>query len=93
MEKVKVRFLRNDKEIKKGDIVLMEKLAAEMYLKEGDNLIEVIDEELEDRKKQIKVLKVKNLLEKAPKLNEDELYSIGHEMEDIKSAKNEIAKE
>ena len=61
--KVKVRFLRNDKMDKKGDEVWMDEPTANMYLKEGNGLIEIIEKEKTKREKEAKYYRDKFVLD------------------------------
>ena len=61
--KVKVKFLRDDKIDKKGDEVWMDEPTANMYLKEGKGLIEIIEKEKTKEEKKGKYYRDKFVLE------------------------------
>jgi len=88
--KVKIKYLKDGDGEKAGKEVLMNKDSAEMYLKEREGFIEIIDEELEERKKQIEIIKAENLMESCPKLDSKDLKILGYDPQSIDIASNKI---
>jgi len=86
--KVKIKYLKDGDGEKAGKEVLMNKDSAEMYLKEREGFIEIIDEELEERKKQIEIIKAENLMESCPKLDSKDLKILGYDPQSIDIASN-----
>jgi P4 family phage/plasmid primase-like protien len=88
--KVRIRFLKDFNDKKKGDEFMMDKAGAEMYLKEDSTILEIIDSEKEERLKQIEVIKAENLLDRLPQLNGDDLKKLGYKPEAVDKAEIKI---
>lgn len=92
MEKVKVRFLRDDDDIKVGTEIYMKKEEAEMYLEEGNGLIEIVETEQDRRKKEAKLLRDKNVIEKVKDRGIKDAMALGVDPENYIAIKKEKIK-